>query len=139
MIQKRSVIILWLTIIVVFCISCRFTTYTPRSKRQKQLAKPSIVLLERIGEFNEKYNTWPLTKEEFISKGARYKEAFTNFPYQYTRFKIIDSDNMIFYFDQHVHDITNFNMSQKVDLNSYRGEVRFFKEKEKLRWKIKMY
>ena len=46
---------------------------------------------------------------------------------------------MVFYFDQHVKDVANYNATRKVDLNSYAGEVRFYKEEGKFLWKIKMY
>jgi hypothetical protein len=114
-------------------------TYRPHSKKQQQEAKPSIVLLERIIQFRENYQQWPNSKEDFMSRDRKYKEAFTGFKYLYTEFKIIDSDRMIFYFLQNVKDEDKYNSSGKIDLNRYGGEVKFYKEGGKLIWKMKMY
>jgi len=51
--------------------------YTPHSKKQQQIAKPSIFLIESIIEFREAYNTWPISKQEFIAKKTKYNFMFT--------------------------------------------------------------
>jgi len=114
-------------------------TYTPRSRQKKNANRPSIFLIDMIVEFRERYNSWPYSKEQFISKDPRYKESFVGFPYQRTRFDVIDLDNMIFYFDQHAKDGERYNETHAIDLNSYRGEVKFYKEDGRFLWKTKMY
>jgi hypothetical protein len=114
-------------------------TYRPHSKKQQQEAKPSVVLLERIIQFRESYQQWPVSKEDFMSRDRQYKEAFNGFKYLYTEFKIADNDQMTFYFLQHVKDEAEYNASGKIDLNRYGGEVNFYKEKGKFIWKIRMY
>ena len=80
---------------------------------------------------------WPNSKTDFISKGLKYYEVFENFPYQQTDFKIIDSNTMVFSYSQHIKDVRNFEKTEKVDLNSYDGSVRFYKVNGKFIWKIK--
>jgi len=113
--------------------------YTPHSKKQQQIAKPSIFLIESIIEFREAYNTWPISKQEFIAKKTKYKEAFIDFPYLNIQFKIKDNDNMTFYFTEHIKDEQRYEKTQRIDLNSYGGEVKFYKENGKFVWKIRMY
>lgn len=118
--------------------SCEYTTYTPRSRRQQQLAKPSMVLLDRIIEFRETFNEWPLSKEYFMAQGPRYKEAFNGFNYLYTEFRIVDNDNLLFYFDQYVKDNAAYKETGLVDLNKLNGVVKFYKQDGKFLWKIRM-
>lgn len=125
--------------LVLTFASCQYTTYSVRSKRDQQRAKPSMVLVQSIADFRERYGSWPLSKEELMYKDARYRQVFTGFPYKDVRFKIVDADNMIFSFDQHVQDITNYNESQQVDLNAYRGEVKYYMQNGKVLWKLKMF
>ncbi|MBL7745166.1 MAG: hypothetical protein JNN00_16950 [Chitinophagaceae bacterium] len=127
-----------LIFLIALSYSCNYVTYSPRSKRQQQREKPSVVLLDRIVEFREEFNSWPFSKEEFTGKGQKYKEAFDGFPYTRTDFKVKDNNTMTFSFYDHIKDMQNYRQSGKVDLNGYWGEVRFFKEKDKFIWKIKM-
>ena len=120
------------------CTACNYVTYTPRSKKNIQREKPSPVLLDRILEFRQEFNSWPFSKEEFTGKGGKYKQAFEVFPYLSVKFNVIDNDNMVFTFYDHIRDRQNYHETKKVDLNSYSGEVRFFKEKDLFIWKIKM-
>jgi hypothetical protein len=113
--------------------------YTPHSKEQQQRAKPSIFLIESIIEFREAYNTWPISKQEFTAKKTKYKEAFIDFYYLNTQFKIKDNDNMTFYFSAYIKDEQRYEKTQRIDLNSYGGEVKFYKENDKFIWKIRMY
>lgn len=136
--MKYAGTLLLVSVLVLF-ISCQHLTYTPRSKRQQQVAKPSVVLIDRIVDFREKYNAWPFSKEEFIYKDSKYKEAFEGFPYLNTHFNVIDNDKMTFVFTQHRKDVQLYEQSRKTDLNALGGEVRFYKEKDKFIWKIKMY
>jgi hypothetical protein len=125
--------------LLVTCSSgCNYFTFTPRSKKMVQREKPSIVLLDRIIEFREENNAWPFSKEEFTSKGQKYKEAFEGFPYLKTVFKVIDNNTMTFSFYEHIKDVQNYQQTEKIDLNSYNGQVRFNKENDKFIWKIKM-
>jgi hypothetical protein len=125
--------------LILLLTGCDIFTYTPRSRKSRQKEKPSVVLLQAIVDYREAFNSWPFSKEEFIAKGKEYKDAFAGFPYLYTNFKVTDNDKMTFYFNDHRRDVQQYKESQKVDLNSYGGEVRFYKEKDKFIWKLKMY
>lgn len=118
---------------------CEYITFTQHTKKQRQLAKPSTLLLVFILEFREKNNAWPISKNDFAFKSVKYKHAISEFPYLNIRFKIIDQDNMIFYFDSHIDDVENEKTTKKLVVNAYGGEVRFYKESGKFLWKTKMY
>jgi hypothetical protein len=137
--MKKSRYLLTALIWMMLLSSCQYVTYTPRSRMQQQLAKPSMVLLDRIVEFRESFNEWPLSKEYFMAKGPRYKEAFNGFQYLHTQFKIVDNDNLLFYFDQHIRDQAAEQESGKTDLNGLGGVVTFYKQGGKFLWKIKMH
>jgi hypothetical protein len=128
----------WLLLLSLLA-SCQSLTYTPRSKKNIQKEKPSIVLLDNIIAYRQTYNTWPFSKEEFTAKDPAFKRSFEGFPYLTARFKVADNDAMTFFFSDHIKDVRNSDRSGKVDLNSYGGEVRFFKERDKFIWKLKMY
>lgn len=133
--RSFTITVLMLTLLT----SCNNYTYRFKSKKKIQEQKPSVVLLDRIIEFREAHNTWPFSKEEFIRAGRKYKEAFDGFPYEQTIFKVIDNNRMTFYFYDNRKDLKKREETGKEDLNSYRGEVRFYKEKDNFIWKIKMY
>lgn len=61
------------------------------------------------------------------------------FPIRKRGFKIIDSNRMVFWFSRHVKDIENYKITEKIDLNSYGGEVKFYKQDGQFLWKLKMY
>src|SRR5258705_13867835 len=106
---------------IIFFASCNWFTYTPRSKKNIQREKPSVILLNRMIEFREEFNTWLYSKEGFISKGKKYMDAFDGFPYLATRFKVIDDDRMIFFFSDHKRDRERYERTEQIDLNSYGG------------------
>lgn len=142
--QAKVVCLLVIAIGGLFLFSCSGyrrgpgpLDYTADRKNQYQHAKPSIAIMERIVEFREKYNVWPTTKEEFMSKDQRYSAAFEDFPYLSTEFKIIDNNNMTFYFKQNVKNIENYEKNGVKDPLIYRGYVKFYKEGEKFVWKMK--
>ena len=124
---------------ILFFSSCNWFTYIPRSKKNIQREKPSVVLLNRMIEFREEFNTWPYSKEGFISKGKRYMDAFDGFPYLGTRFKVIDDDRMVFTFYDHKKDHARVEKTGQMDLNSYYGKVKFYKMNNKFIWKLKMH
>lgn len=125
-------------VLVVSLAGCNHFTYNPHSKKKTQREKPSVVLLNRIIEFREEFNSWPFSREEFTGKGLKYRQAFDGFPYLETKFRVVDNNTMIFSFWRHIRDEQNYQQTNKVDLNSYAGEVKFFKEKDKFIWKLKM-
>ena len=125
-------------LVVSYSSGCNHFTYTPRSKKVIQREKPSVVLLDRIIGFREEYNVWPFSKEEFINKGKKYKDAFEGFPYLQTKFKVIDNYTMTFSFSGHIKDVEKYQKTNRIDLNSFGGEVKFYMEKDKFIWKIKM-
>ncbi len=135
--MKHSIKILFVFLFIVNCTACNYVTYTPRSKKNKLEEAPSILIYDRIIEFRIEQMGWPTSKMDFMSKGIKYYEVFQNFPYQYTNFKIIDSNTMIFTFSEHIKDVQKFEKTQKADFNSYGGTVKFFKEKDKFIFKIK--
>ena len=124
---------------IVFFTSCNKIIYIPRSKKNIQREKPSVVLLNRMIEFREEFNTWPYSKEGFISKGKKYIDAFDGFPYLETRFKVIDEDRMIFFFFNHKKDQARYEKTKQIDLNSYAGKVKFYRKGNKFIWELKMY
>lgn len=137
--QTKPLYLTCIAVSISFLISCSYVNYTPRNQSQRDAARPSPVLLNRIIEFREKYFGWPVSKDEFIYKDPRYKEAFAGFPYLSTQFKIIDGDNMIFYFDQHIKDEENYKTTGKTDLNAFHGKATFYKQNGTFIWKVKMY
>lgn len=127
-----------LLVVGLLSTSCNYVTFTPRSKKNVRRETPSLLIFDRMVDFRLEQMGWPTSKMDFMSKGIKYYEVFENFPYQETNFKIIDSNTMVFAFSQHIQDINNYKKTNKVDLNSYGGSVRFFKENDKFIWKLKM-
>lgn len=124
--------------IVVFA-SCNHITYTPRSKKNIQREKPPVLMLARMVDYRLETGDWPVSKQHFMSLGEKYASVFEGFPYTETGFKIIDSNRMVFWFSRHVKDIENYKITEKIDLNSYGGEVKFYKQDGQFLWKLKMY
>ena len=136
--MKLYKIALFVFVCLFAFVACNYVTYTPRSKKKILQETPSLLIFDRIVDFRIEQMGWPVSKADFMSKGIKYYEVFNDFPYQETHFKIIDSNNMLFSFYQHINDIDNYKRTNKVDLNSYGGSVRFFKENGKFIWKLKM-
>lgn len=61
-----------------------------------------------------------------------------NFPYSALKFDMKNSNNMTYYISGHTQDLQERNKSGKVDLNSYTGSAKFYKQEEKFLWKINM-
>ena len=97
---------------------------------------PSIALYERIIDFRLEQNSWPVSKDDFISKGKKYYEVLQGFPYQTVTFKTIDSNAMVFSFSEHIKDLENYERTRQVDLNSYKGSIKFTRQQNKFVWKI---
>lgn len=89
-------------------------------------------------DFRKEQMSWPVSKADFISKGMKYYEVFNDFPYQQTSFKVIDSNNMVFSFSQHIKDVKHDQKTGKTELNDYSGRVIFYKLNDKFIWKLKM-
>lgn len=96
-------------------------------------------LLEEIIVYRQLYGSWPATKEQFIARDARFKAAFQGFPYQYVRFKPKGPEELVFYFSGHITDEQAYRQSGLIDLNSYNGTVRFYRDKGRWIWKTKMH
>jgi cbb3-type cytochrome oxidase subunit 3 len=137
--MNRTVRLITIPVIVLFLISCNYFTYTPKSRKNIKEEQPSIVLLSAIADFRIEQDRWPVSKEDFISKGKKYLDAFSGFRYNNTNFKIIDSNKMVFFFSDHVKDAEKYKETEQYDLNSYRGTVKYYKENGKFVWKLKMY
>jgi hypothetical protein len=126
-------------IVSLFLVSaCNYVTYTPRAKSQKRHEKPSIFICERIVEFRQSQGRWPVSREDFITKGQQYYDVLKGFKYTYFDFHIKDSNTLTAHFYGHVQDIANAEQTQKTDLGDYSGKIRFFKVKDKFAYKIKM-
>lgn len=100
---------------------------------------PTAQLYEQIVDFRETLGGWPSSRQDFISKNIRYYKALEGFKYNTLIFKIKDSNNMTFYFSDHIADISKQAKTKKSEINKYGGEVKFFKENGKFLWKVKMY
>jgi hypothetical protein len=133
--RKKNILIYSL---IIFLVGCNYITATPHSKRKQHLESPSILLFDKIVDFRIEQGGWPTSKQDFESRGTKYYEVFNGFKYQTTEFKRIDSNTMIFYFSNHVKDYDRYQASRKVDINSYNGQVKFYKENNKFLWKLKM-
>jgi hypothetical protein len=118
--------------------ACQYVTYTPRAKSQKRREKPSLFICERIVEFRVSQGRWPVSREDFITKGQQFYDVLKGFRYTYLEFKTKDSNTMTAYFSGHVQDMANAEQTQKIDLGDYGGKIRFFKVKDKFAYKIKM-
>lgn len=127
--------------LVIFVITsgCSSFTYTPRSKQNRHREMPSILLYEQIINFRMVQGSWPISKEDFISKNIKYYQAFEGFKFQDYSFKITDSNYMVFSFWNHIKDVELQKQNNKQNLSAYRGRVIFFKEGDKFLWKIKMH
>ena len=119
--------------------SCDVTTFTLRSKKKKQREMPSLLVFDSIIDFREKYGEWPSSREMLEYRDKKYYDAFQDFKYTYTKFKIKDSDNMEFIYADHVDDLKQQSATGKVDLNGYNGSVKFFKAGDKFAWKISQH
>ncbi|MEQ1554828.1 MAG: hypothetical protein ABL929_11645 [Ferruginibacter sp.] len=140
--------------------SCRYVNYRPHSKTEKLIARPSIYICDKIVDFRIAEGGWPTSKMDFMSKNKIYYDAFKDFPYQFTEFRIKDSTEMTFFFDQYLEDVKRQNStypiqneynknlqnktypaykkSNKIELNDYHGNIHFWKENGKILWKINM-
>jgi hypothetical protein len=118
--------------------ACNNFRFTPRSRTNKLEHRPSIFIYSGIVDFREEFGCWPSSKEDMLSKGKKYADAFNGFKYNYTQFRIIDSNTMVFYFYGHIKDELTRQETGESELNSYHGRVRFYKHDGKFIWKLKM-
>jgi cbb3-type cytochrome oxidase subunit 3 len=125
-------------IITIAFASCNYFTYTPHSKKQIQQEKPSVFLLNAILDYRAERGVWPESKQAFTGMNKKYADAFNDFRYTYTYFKVMDTDRMIFFFSNHVDDVARYDQTDKVDLNSFGGSVKFYSKGGKFLWKLKM-
>jgi len=129
---------IFVPIIAAFLLLACTNIVLPRSNKNKQKEKPSVMLLNSFVDFRMEQGVWPVSKNDFISKGKKYAESFAGFRYNSTRFKIIDNDQMVFYFSDHVRYAAKYEPNT-VDLSDLAGEAKFYKENGKFLWKLKMY
>jgi hypothetical protein len=118
--------------------SCNYFTYTPHSKRQRLVERPSVAICDKIVDFRYSEGGWPTSRQDFMNKGLKYYEVIKDFPYQNTEFKIKDSTEMTFYFGGHIQDAKRALKTKKTDINNYNGNIHFWKEGGKFLWKINM-
>jgi len=132
-IRKLLVVIL----IVVFAFAaCNHVKYIPRTQKNKWQDLPSIVLLDRIVDFRNEFHSWPLSKEDMVSKGTQYASAWGGFLYQGYSFKARDTNQMVFNFWNHPQDGANSKNDSRIELNSHNGWVKFYREGNVFAWKI---
>lgn len=133
--------IYFITISIVFlCFvsACKNVTYIPKSKKKQSLATPSVLIFDRMVDFRIEQGYWPNSLQEFTSKGIKYYDVMKDFKYLETSFKIKDSNRMVFYFSNHIKDEQRYKETKEIDLNSYSGSAKFWKENNKFIWSIKM-
>lgn len=135
--MRKFLHITTLLLIITSFTECNYFTFTPRSRYNKKHEMPSVILLSKIIEYREEFGEWPFSKENFIARGTKYKDAFAEFRYLYTKFDIVDNDKMNFTFSQHIKDVATYKSTNKIDLNGYGGEVRFYKKGNKFTWKAR--
>jgi hypothetical protein len=135
MLARYSIILL----LMVICTGCNYYNYTPRSKRAKYQAKPSIFVFSSIADFRLTQGRWPVSLADLTGKNAEYMKALKGFQYGYAHFRIIDSNNMVFTFSDHITDVKNNNYTGLTELNSLGGKARFSKKNAKFVWKVKMH
>jgi hypothetical protein len=136
--MRLGYLFLYVLLILVCFEQCNYISYTPKSKRNRSLARPSALIFDRMVDFRIEQGGWPISRQDFIGKGIKYYEVFNNFPYQTKEFKIKDSNTMTFYFSEYIQDVERYKKTQKLDLNSYNGHVNFYKENGKFLWTIAM-
>lgn len=136
--MKTKQILLFCLMLICLFAACKNVTYIPKSKKKQQLATPSILIFDRMVDFRVEQGFWPTSIQEFTSKGIKYYEVMKDFKYLESSFKIKDSNRMVFYFSNHIKDEQRYNETREVDLNSYSGSVKFWKENNKFIWSIKM-
>jgi hypothetical protein len=137
-VKKFILVFAYLFITAFILPSCNNFTVTPHSKKQQLMERPSAFLCDRIVDFRITEGGWPISKIDFSNKGIKYYEAIKDFPYQTTEFKIKDSTEMTFYFRDNIKDIERYKKNKKIDLNSYNGNIHFWKEDGRFLWKINM-
>ena len=128
----------FVALISIAIFSCNQFTYTPKSKAKVRREKPSLTLLTSIVDYRLDQHGWPVSKEDFMNKGKKYHDAFDNFRYTHTQFKIIDTNTMIFYFSGHIVDQDMYDRARLIEMNDYSGHVKFFRHNDKFVWKVKM-
>jgi hypothetical protein len=136
--MKTLLQILSCCVLVLTIVSCDTVTYVPKSKANIRRHAPSVLVLDKIIDFRVEQNSWPVSIADMTNKGLKYHNAFKDFPYTDTEFKVIDSNRMTFYFTGHVQDIDDYNTYNKINLRVYSGRARFYKEHGKFVWKLKM-
>lgn len=129
---------IFVLLIVIAVTGCNYFSFTPRSSTNKYREMPTAQLYEKIVEFREIHGNWPVSRQDFISKDIKFYKALEGFKYRTVEFKIKDSDNMTFYFSDHIIDVEKEKATKKSELNAYGGHVVFYKENGKFLWKVKM-
>jgi hypothetical protein len=137
-VKKFILVFVYVFITANILLSCNNFTVTPHSKKQQLMERPSAFLCDRIVDFRIAEGGWPINKMDFSNKGIKYYEAIKDFPYQTTEFKIKDNTEMTFYFRDNIKDMERYKKNKKIDLNSYNGNIHFWKEDGRFLWKIKM-
>ncbi len=114
---------------------CNYVNYKPISKKEKIQQRLPITLFDKIIAFRIDQHSWPISKEDFISKGVTYKQAMESFQFMTIKFDIKDSNNMRLTYYDHPKDIDRRNESGKIELNQNIGIIQFTKEKDQFIWK----
>jgi hypothetical protein len=125
--------------LLFFLVSCDYVSYTHKSKRNKAQERPPITLFDKMIDFRLEQHSWPVSREDFISKGIKYQKALVDFKYLTLKFEIKDSNTMVFRYFDHIKDLEAERKSKKIELNTYQGTIIFFKENNQFVWKKLKY
>ncbi|OLY90779.1 hypothetical protein SAMN05444008_1237 [Cnuella takakiae] len=135
-----TLLLRYLSIIILLSgiAGCSQFIYRPHSRQQQQRAKPPVSLLEEILVYRQLYGNWPASREQFVARDARFEAAFRGFPYRDVRFRARSRAELLFSFSGHIRDEQAYQQTGLIDLNGYGGTVRFYRDKGRWIWKIKM-
>jgi hypothetical protein len=128
----------WLVILVLLanCMACNSVKYTPRTKKQKFQELPSIILLDRIVEFRNEFLSWPTSKEDMVKRNKKYADAWVGFKFKGYSFISNDAEKLTFNFWSHPKDEPKNIYDKRIELNSYNGWVKFYRDGDIFVWKI---
>lgn len=134
----NSTKIYWFIVLLLFanCIACNSVKYTPKTRQQKFQELPSIILLDRIVEFRNEFLSWPNSKEDMVKRNKKYADAWVGFKFKGYSFISNDAEKLTFNFWSHPKDEPKNIYDKRIELNSYNGWVKFYRDGDIFVWKI---
>jgi hypothetical protein len=128
----------FLFLIVAPLLSCNNFTYSLHGAKKKYFARPGILFMDAIVNYRTFNHFWPASMLDFSLSSEANRKLAEQFKYEYTDFKVTDSNHLRIRFNSYKKDADNPETKDKIDLNSLRGEMRFFNVKDGFGWKLKM-